>query len=114
RGGSGPWVVPGQYTVRLSANGTSLTRSLIVKMDPRIKVSDSDLQAQLSASQKAAAASAALARATGQATNISRQLRDAKVKGKDNASLSAAIEKFDQRLTEVAGKEAGGFGAGPV
>ena len=112
RGGSGPWVVPGQYTVRLTTNGTTLTQPLTVKMDPRIKVSDADLQAQLDASQKAAATTAALAKATGQATNISRQLRDAKAKAKDNAALAAAIDKFDQRLTEIAGKEAAGFGAG--
>jgi hypothetical protein len=114
RGGSGPWAVPGEYTVRLTANGASLTAPLTVKMDPRINVSPADLQAQLAASQKAAAASAELSRSSAQAANIIRQVRELQTKAKDNAALSAALEKFDQRVTDVAGKEAAGFGAGAV
>src|SRR5205085_10788971 len=32
-----PWAMPGTYTVRLTANGQSVTQPLIVKMDPRVK-----------------------------------------------------------------------------
>lgn len=37
RGPFGPWVPPGQFTVRLAANGASYTAPLTVKMDPRVK-----------------------------------------------------------------------------
>jgi hypothetical protein len=44
----GPLVVPGQYQVRVTANGLTETRPLTVRMDPRLKgVSAADLQAQL-------------------------------------------------------------------
>ena len=33
----GPWVVPGTYTVKLTANGKSYTQPLTVRMDPRVK-----------------------------------------------------------------------------
>jgi hypothetical protein len=33
----GPLVLPGEYTVKLSINGHSLTQPLTVKMDPRVK-----------------------------------------------------------------------------
>ena len=33
----GPWVVPGPFTVRLTANGHTLTQPLNVRMDPRVK-----------------------------------------------------------------------------
>jgi photosystem II stability/assembly factor-like uncharacterized protein len=33
----GPWVVPGTYTVRLTANGRTFTQALSVRMDPRVK-----------------------------------------------------------------------------
>ena len=33
-----PWVAPGSYTVRLTANGQTRTQPIIVKLDPRVKV----------------------------------------------------------------------------
>jgi hypothetical protein len=33
-----PWVAPGTYTVRLTANGKTLTQPITIKMDPRVKV----------------------------------------------------------------------------
>ena len=43
---SGPWVVPGRYTVRLSADGRALTQPLEVVMDPRVKATAADLALQ--------------------------------------------------------------------
>ncbi len=37
-GVNSPWVPPGSYTVRLTANGQTLTQPITVKMDPRVKV----------------------------------------------------------------------------
>jgi len=51
-GGGGPYVLPGTYTVTLTAGGQTLKRSMAVQMDPRITVSALDLQAQLDASLK--------------------------------------------------------------
>jgi photosystem II stability/assembly factor-like uncharacterized protein len=43
----GPLALPGEYQVRVTANGASETRPLAVRMDPRLKgVSAADLQAQ--------------------------------------------------------------------
>jgi len=33
-----PWVAPGVYTVRLTANGQTLSQPIAVKMDPRVKI----------------------------------------------------------------------------
>ena len=41
-----PWVIPGQYTVRLTASGKSYTQPLTITMDPRVKTSAGDLQQQ--------------------------------------------------------------------
>ena len=48
---SSPWVLPGQYTVRLSAGGRSLTQPLVVRMDPRVTTSTTDLQRQFDLSK---------------------------------------------------------------
>ena len=43
---SSPWVSPGVYTVKLTANGSSYSQPLTVKMDPRVKMTANDLQVQ--------------------------------------------------------------------
>jgi len=47
-----PWVVPGEYTVVLTAGGKSYRQSLTVKMDPRVKMSQAELEQQLTLSQQ--------------------------------------------------------------
>ena len=48
----GSWVLPGRYTVRLTANGTSHTRPLTVKMDPRVKTPTAELERQFRLSRR--------------------------------------------------------------
>jgi hypothetical protein len=42
----GPAVVPGTYTVRLTANGKRSTQPLTIKMDPRVQITDAGLRLQ--------------------------------------------------------------------
>jgi photosystem II stability/assembly factor-like uncharacterized protein len=42
----GPAVLPGTYTVRLSANGQRYTQPLTIRMDPRVQVTDAGLRLQ--------------------------------------------------------------------
>jgi photosystem II stability/assembly factor-like uncharacterized protein len=46
RGGDGPFVPPGRYTVTLTVAGKTVTRSLVVRRDPRVHATDADLVAQ--------------------------------------------------------------------
>ncbi len=41
-----PWVMPGNYTVKLTVDEKTFSQELAVKMDPRVKTSVKDLQAQ--------------------------------------------------------------------
>jgi hypothetical protein len=41
-----PWVIPGNYVVRLTVDGKVFDQQLTVKMDPRVKTSLKDLQLQ--------------------------------------------------------------------
>jgi photosystem II stability/assembly factor-like uncharacterized protein len=47
-----PWVMPGNYSVRLTVDGRTFEQTLIIKMDPRVKTSAADLQKQLDLSLK--------------------------------------------------------------
>jgi len=48
----GPLVLPGKYTVRLTAGGKTLTKELEVKLDPTIPVSSDALHTQLDVNLK--------------------------------------------------------------
>ena len=47
-----PWVMPGTYTVKLTANGSTATQLLIVKMDPRVKTPLEGLRQQFTLSKE--------------------------------------------------------------
>jgi photosystem II stability/assembly factor-like uncharacterized protein len=48
-GGGAPFVVPGEYVIKLSAGGKEESKTVKVDIDPRAPVSAADLQAQLEA-----------------------------------------------------------------
>jgi len=45
-----PWVMPGNYTAKLTADGKTSTQPLVVRMDPRVKTTREDLSKQHAAS----------------------------------------------------------------
>jgi photosystem II stability/assembly factor-like uncharacterized protein len=52
----GPWAMPGSYTVRLSANGRTVTQPLELRMDPRVKTPTAGLARQFALGSQLAAA----------------------------------------------------------
>ena len=48
---TGPWAIPGEYSVVLTAGGKTFTQPLSLKMDPRLKVSPADLAKQFELSK---------------------------------------------------------------
>jgi photosystem II stability/assembly factor-like uncharacterized protein len=48
----GPLVVPGLYTVELSAGGNTIQQSLTVELDPRVHASQADLETQLALARR--------------------------------------------------------------
>ena len=47
-----PWAAPGQYTVKLTVDGKSVTQPLTLKMDPRVKTPPLGLQQQFTLSKQ--------------------------------------------------------------
>jgi photosystem II stability/assembly factor-like uncharacterized protein len=47
-----PWAAPGQYTVKLTVDGTSSTQPLTLKVDPRVKTAALGLQQQFTLSKQ--------------------------------------------------------------
>jgi photosystem II stability/assembly factor-like uncharacterized protein len=68
----GPWVLPGNYTVRLTVNGEAFSQPLIVKMDPRVTTSPEGLDQQFTLSMQCYQGM----RDAHQASESARKLRD--------------------------------------
>jgi photosystem II stability/assembly factor-like uncharacterized protein len=97
----GPLVLPGTYTVRLTADGRSESQTLLVKMDPRVHVSSADLETLHSAQVTMAASLDALAKADLEAHSVSEQLSDPQ-----NSALADKLAPFSAALkTLISGSE---------
>jgi hypothetical protein len=107
----GPTALPGQYTVRLTSNGRSVTAPLTVKMDPRVKVTPARLQQQFRLETRLAAMMTRTYEAITQANSVREQLQ--KISGQASGATADAIKAFDKKLTAVTGGGGGGFFAPP-
>jgi photosystem II stability/assembly factor-like uncharacterized protein len=107
---SGPWAMPGQYTVVLTVNGKSYSQPLTIKMDPRVKTSLAGLQQQFKLSNDLYTQLLTLSPAAEQAVALRKQLKDLQQKATGEAL--AAIKAFDQKLQSIAGGATRRPGAG--
>ena len=106
----GPTVLPGNYTVRLTVDGKTLTAPLTVKMDPRVRVSATALEKKFRAETSLASLMSESARAVLQGGSIREQLE--KLAAGANAAPKDAIDAFQKKLTALLGSR-GGFFAPP-
>jgi hypothetical protein len=97
----GPTAVPGKYTVRLTVDGKTFTAPLLVKMDPRVKVPESDLQKKLQMETKLTSIMDGTSQALSQAASIRAQLD--KVNSSSLDALKNSVAEFQKKLTEVVG-----------
>jgi len=100
-----PWVMPGQYSVRLTANGQSYTQPLTVRMDPRVKTGQPALRRQFEVSQQAYEDLVASAPAARQLKSVRAQLGELKKRGQSAAA--SAIAAADQKTEALEGKPEG-------
>jgi len=107
-----PWVMPGTYTVKLTANGKTYTQSLTVRMDPRVKTPVAALQQQ---HDLALAAYQGRARAMETIEKI-KMLR-AKIAGylaQASGNAKTALQQLDTRAAALEGQGRRGGRGGPV
>ena len=95
----GPTALPGQYTVRLTANGKTYTQPLTIKMDPRVKVQLDGLQKQFDLETRLAAALTRSSQALLQARSVQQQLK--KLSAPAGTPAVEAIKLFDQKLSAL-------------
>jgi len=100
----GPMVPPGAYQVRLTADGKSYTAPLALKLDPRVKASNEDVQKQVELGRKIVAQVSEIHEAVITIREVRTQTRGlARRFGDDSryASLVAATKDFDKRSYDL-------------
>jgi hypothetical protein len=98
---TGPWAVPGDYSVVLAAGGKSFTQPLPMKMDPRVKASPADLTKQFELSKTLYETRAALQPIGKGYESLVGELAKAKEKAGDKP-VKEQIEALTKKLQEFA------------
>jgi photosystem II stability/assembly factor-like uncharacterized protein len=92
----GPWVLPGDYTVRLTVGGRTLSQPLRVRMDRRVKTPAAGLQEQFDASMGVYDAIARIDAALREVRKLRAGLKDARSR-KAPADLAAELARLDEQ-----------------
>ncbi len=98
----GPWVLPGEYTVKLTAAGETHSERLTVAMDPRIRTPIADLEQQLELSLRLADMMQRDYAAFAQIRGLRDQIKRLGQKGPGD--LKDAVRKFDSQLATLQGE----------
>jgi hypothetical protein len=101
----GPFVLPGSYTVRLTAGGLSYTQPLMVKLDPRSRASLEELSAQYSLSVNCTKGMTQAATAIREVQALRRALNDRRQSA--SADLAQKIAAFDAEAVKFSAGAAG-------
>ena len=106
----GPWALPGDYTVRLTAGGKSQAQPLKIEMDPRVAASAADLRSQFELATRITSAMHSDSEALQQVKALRQQLQSLRERAGTSPALEAAatLEKKVAALEQSSVR----FGAG--
>lgn len=110
----GAWAPPGLYTVKLTVNGKSTTRSLALRMDPRISASLAELGKQFEMESGCVAGMNESYAALRELQSLRAQLKESAGKlGKGKRELAAAVAALDKKAAALEGATVEGFAGVP-
>jgi photosystem II stability/assembly factor-like uncharacterized protein len=101
--GGGPLAPPGDYVVKLSVGGATLTQPLKLQADPRSRASPADLQRQFQMAEQIGADVAKASAASRAALQLQRQLSKLQPQIAANGALKSASRKLTARLQALTG-----------
>jgi hypothetical protein len=100
----GPWVLPGNYTLKLTVAGKSYTAPAEAKLDPRVKTSIADLEKQLNLATKINDAVSRDHATVNQIHGLREQLTALKKRLKEQKkgeNVVQATDELDKKMTAV-------------
>ncbi len=103
-GPRGPLVLPGDYQLKVSADGKTQTTTLHVAIDPRTKGQEAELQKQFALSQQVAQRISQLHQAVNEIRDVKSQIKTLHGKFADDQRVKAALDSADameRKMSEV-------------
>ncbi|MGZ4049386.1 MAG: glycoside hydrolase, partial [Bacteroidia bacterium] len=94
-----PWVMPGNYIVRLKVNGQIFSQPLVIKMDPRVKTSLGDLQKQHDLSMLCYEGRLQINKISRETVRVHNQIKE--LTGKSQNDLHASLSSLDEKITNI-------------
>ncbi|HVF44824.1 MAG TPA: hypothetical protein VM936_17500 [Pyrinomonadaceae bacterium] len=110
----GPSVLPGQYTLKLTAAGKTYARALTVEMDPRVKTPRAGLEQQFALSRQAAEGMGASFDALEAVAKLRAQLKDLRARQRLAPALAESLAALDARAAALDGSAPRGAGTAPA
>lgn len=107
---TGPWVMPGTYTVTLSVDGARYSQPLMVRMDPRVKTPALVLAQQHALSLALTEAMSANADTLAALRALRGKVRAARANA--SGAAASALAEFDRKAQALEGAGGGFFGGG--
>ncbi|MBV9617632.1 MAG: glycoside hydrolase [Verrucomicrobia bacterium] len=95
-----PWVAPGDYTIVLTVDGTSIHQPITVQIDPRVKASAADLQEQFDLSWKLYQLRLKLAPIGKEFDGIADELTKLRARAAERPEVTTKLEAFGQALAK--------------
>ena len=102
-GPAGVWSLPGNYTVKLTANGKSSSQVFTVKMDPRIGTAEEGLRQEFVAASRISERLGEVAAARERAEELQKQIAARKTEAGGNAEVFASLADLALKIDEVHG-----------
>ncbi|HTS12604.1 MAG TPA: hypothetical protein VMH00_10840 [Candidatus Limnocylindrales bacterium] len=102
-GGGGVTALPGSYTVKLTVGGKAYEQPLVVKMDPRIKISPADLQRQFAVATEISRRQNEINSARHDVEQIISQIHQLRSQAGGNSGLTEALDSLNQKASDVGG-----------
>ena len=97
-GPAAPVAVPGNYTVKLTANGKSSTQPLTIKLDPRLKTRQDALERQFGLASKLAVRLGEVSAALQQVGDLQKQIAARKKEAAANVEILKSLQDLEEKI----------------
>ncbi len=94
-----PWVMPGNYILKLTANGVTLSQPLTIKMDPRVETSKEELQEQHDLSMICYEGRKEITKISNETVSLHQQILNLQISV--NGELADSLIQLDRKITNI-------------
>ncbi len=94
-----PWVLPGNYTIKLKVNGQTFSQPVTIKMDPRVKTSSPELKKQNDLSLQCYEGRKQIMKVLKETENIHKQIKVLSEKASEE--LKIHLNDLDQKINNI-------------